>query len=334
MSSPVEVIASSVVCALDESLKSRLPADLVSQPQVFAIDGPRGSGKSEVLERCRNQINAQVSPTVWSANVDMLATLQATWVPSFLSVVYHVQRHLEQRHQDRPDECSRLYLDILEYHRRRPEQFQLHDNTGSFSRSISYRKVFKTITRWLEEWCRALNAEQIVVGIDHIDLVPIERASELLWSFFGDLCQSRFAFVFAADLELWRRASSSSDYPQFGELQLKLVPPARRFRMPRRLLESVDLERNDRGVHALGELFSALFDDSELRRFLMTLDDGRDILRGLPGTSSIVTSAYLVTEALERRGVIDHALFKALLSARVGRRADVLKVASMFGVTL
>ena len=88
-------------------------------------------------------------------------------------------------------------------------------------------------------------------------------------------------------------------------------------------------------VSRLADLFEALFETDELRRFTATWTRyqrlGREVLT-IEGTRT--NNAYALASALIRHGLVDLQLFAALLSDRGEQLASISRVAQAFEITL
>lgn len=77
------------------------------------------------------------------------------------------------------------------------------------------------------------------------------------------------------------------------------------------------------------------FTDTELRRFILGLDDGAHLLRDLPGASATPRElASALVSLLQRQGRLDEAFFLRLTQARPRRHVDVVVAAAGFGISL
>lgn len=85
-------------------------------------------------------------------------------------------------------------------------------------------------------------------------------------------------------------------------------------------------------VNALTELFSALFNASELVSFLRTLDEGEAVVLALPsGSASPLDIASYAAGLLDRLGVTESlAFWDSLRSLRPRRSAAIERVARLF----
>jgi len=81
--------------------------------------------------------------------------------------------------------------------------------------------------------------------------------------------------------------------------------------------------------HFLAAAFSA----DELRRFVWEVG-GQDLVTGLSELASLSALAFEVTTALDRRGALNRAFFRALIDARPGRAAEIHDLAALFDVAL
>lgn len=81
----------------------------------------------------------------------------------------------------------------------------------------------------------------------------------------------------------------------------------------------------------LDELFSSLFDDHDLRKWVRDYMPVSELVNELPGNGApLLVLAGVLVERLEKHGLINAALFEALLKARPLRREDILTVASRY----
>ena len=87
-------------------------------------------------------------------------------------------------------------------------------------------------------------------------------------------------------------------------------------------------------IASLADLFIAMFKPQELRVFLLRLPDADAIATALPPVSSSrETFGFEVVLLLERLGRVDANLFRRLAERAGTRRANVLEVASQWGVS-
>jgi hypothetical protein len=83
----------------------------------------------------------------------------------------------------------------------------------------------------------------------------------------------------------------------------------------------------------LQHFLAAAFSADELRRFVWEVG-GQDLVTGLPEIASLSALAFEVTTALDRRGALNRAFFRALIDARPGRAAEIHDLAALFDVAL
>lgn len=85
----------------------------------------------------------------------------------------------------------------------------------------------------------------------------------------------------------------------------------------------------------LEDLFASMFKEAELRRFIGRLGDGEVLARSLPGgMADLATLAFETTGLLKRRGRVDRVLFEALAAQAGADRAEVARVAGLWGHVL